>query len=96
MENKKNFIEDIERTLYDIKDKDNSVYREKVGLTEDIVRDISERKHDPKWMLDLLIKKRRQNAADHQFLKSNGHGYKLFEKLLDLIGNPYKGGDGWH
>lgn len=53
-------------------------------------------KFDPKWMLDLLIKKRRQNAADHQFLKSNGHGYKLFEKLLDLIGNPYKGGDGWH
>ena len=56
MENKKNFIEDIERTLYDIKDKDNSVYREKVGLTEDIVRDISERKHDPKWMLDFRLK----------------------------------------
>ena len=56
MENKMNFIEDIERTLYDIKDKDNSVYREKVGLTEDIVRDISERKHDPKWMLDFRLK----------------------------------------
>ena len=56
MENKKNFIEDIERTLYDIKDKDNSVYRDKVGLTEDIVRDISERKHDPKWMLDFRLK----------------------------------------
>lgn len=56
MENKKNFIEDIERTLYDIKDKDNSVYREKVGLTEDIVRDISGRKHDPKWMLDFRLK----------------------------------------
>ena len=53
-------------------------------------------KFDPKWMLDLLIKVRRQNAADHQFLISNGRGYKLFGKLLEIIGNPYNGGDGWH
>ncbi len=53
---KKTYVEDIERTLYDIKDVDNSVYKTKSGLTEDIIRDISKRKHDPQWMLDFRLK----------------------------------------
>ena len=40
-EKKKTYIEDIERTLYDIKDEDRSVYKAHSGLTEDVVRDIS-------------------------------------------------------
>ena len=31
---KKTYVEDIERTLYDIKDADHSVYKTQSGLTE--------------------------------------------------------------
>ena len=53
---KKTYVEDIERTLYDIKDVDHSVYKTQSGLTEEIIRDISKRKHDPQWMLDFRLK----------------------------------------
>ncbi len=51
----KTFIEDIERTLYDIKNKDTSVYKSDSGLTEEIVRDISARKNDPPWMREFRL-----------------------------------------
>lgn len=57
---------------------------------------MSTAKFDGRWMWDLLTKQRKQSASDYQFLKSNGLGYKLFAKLLDLVGNGYKGGAGWH
>ncbi len=56
MARKKTFIEDIQRTLYDIRNEDRPVYRSDKGLTEDIVRDISQRKHDPEWMLAFRLK----------------------------------------
>ena len=52
----KTYIEDIERTLYDIKNVDRSVYKTHAGLTEEVVRDISKRKNDPAWMLDFRLK----------------------------------------
>ena len=52
----KTYIEDIERTLYDIKNADRSIYKAHAGLTEEVVRDISKRKHDPDWMLDFRLK----------------------------------------
>lgn len=56
MEKKKTFVEDIERTLYDIKNEDRPVYKTQQGLTEDIIRDISRQKHDPDWMLQFRLK----------------------------------------
>ncbi len=53
---KKTYVEDIERTLYDIKDEDRSVYKSHAGLTEEIIRDISARKNDPPWMLEFRLK----------------------------------------
>ena len=53
---KKTYVEDIERTLYDIKDADHSVYKTQSGLTEESIRDISKRKHDPQWMRDFRLK----------------------------------------
>ncbi len=38
MAKKKTFVEDIERTLYDIKNHDVPVYKAQQGLTEDIIR----------------------------------------------------------
>ena len=47
-------------------------------------------------MADLLLKKKKQNAGDHQFLQNNGVGYKLFDKILHILGNGFDGGDGWN
>ncbi len=46
---------------------------------------------NPQWYLDLLTKKRRQNCADHQYLTRNGIGEKIFDELLKIVGNDYKG-----
>ncbi len=45
-------VVDIDRSVYDIKDVENEqdFYRMEDGFTEDIVRKISEEKHDPEWM----------------------------------------------
>ena len=45
MDSNKNSIKDIDRTLYDFKDDESrgDFFREKEGITEDIVRRISER-----------------------------------------------------
>ena len=55
-EKKKTYVEDIERTLYDIRNEDHSAYKAQSGLTEDVVLDISRRKHDPEWMRDFRLK----------------------------------------
>ena len=52
----KNYIQDIERALYDVRDEDKSIYKSDAGLTEEIIRDISARKKDPAWMLDFRLK----------------------------------------
>ena len=52
----KNYIQDIERALYDVRDADKSIYKSDAGLTEEIIRDISARKKDPPWMLEFRLK----------------------------------------
>lgn len=53
---KKTQIDEMNRGIYDIKDK-NIVYSKKVkGLTADIVREISKEKNEPEWMLDYRLK----------------------------------------
>ncbi len=56
MDKKKTFVEDIERSLYDIKNEDRYSYKANQGLTEDIVRAISKEKNDPDWMLDFRLR----------------------------------------
>lgn len=56
MENKKTHIKDINRTIYDIKDRDNSSYKSKKGLDSQIIKEISSKKNEPKWMLDFRLK----------------------------------------
>jgi Fe-S cluster assembly protein SufB len=52
----KTFVEDINRNIYDIKDESKDSYRINEGLTEDIVKKISEEKHDPDWMREFRLK----------------------------------------
>lgn len=49
-------VADIDRTLYDIVDSEEGFERLDSGLTLDIVREISERKDEPEWMLDFRLK----------------------------------------
>ncbi len=52
----KTLVDDIKRSIYDIKDEENDSYRITSGLTEDIVLEISEKKNDPGWMRELRLK----------------------------------------
>lgn len=56
MTSKKTHLEDINRTIYDIKDRDNSSYKSDKGLTPEIIKEISSQKNEPKWMLDFRLK----------------------------------------
>ena len=49
-------IEDINRNIYDIKNKDDYDYKIKKGLTREIVEEISKRKNEPDWMLEIRLK----------------------------------------
>ncbi len=52
----KTYVEDVNRSLYDFRNVDKDVYKVKEGLTADIVRQISEEKNDPEWMLEHRLK----------------------------------------
>ena len=46
----KTYVDDIDRSIYDIIDKENDAYKVKAGLTPEIVEKISKEKNDPAWM----------------------------------------------
>ena len=50
----KTYVEDIDRSVYDIKNEEKDVYRVKEGLTPAIVEKISKEKHDPLFRLESL------------------------------------------
>jgi len=51
-EKKKTYIEDIDRGIYDIYEENNTEYQVDSGITPEIVREISEKKGEPEWMLE--------------------------------------------
>ena len=46
----KTYVEDIDRSVYDIRDEEKDAFRIEEGLTPEIVEQISREKHDPEWM----------------------------------------------
>lgn len=52
----KTIVDDINRSVYDIKNEEKDAYRIEQGLTADIVEKISEEKHDPAWMREFRLK----------------------------------------
>lgn len=46
----KTYVEDVSRSIYDMKNEEKDAYRVQEGLTPAIVEQISEEKHDPAWM----------------------------------------------
>ena len=49
-------VEDIDRSIYDIKDKENDAYRMEDGLTPEIIEKLSREKGDPEWMREFRLK----------------------------------------
>lgn len=51
----KTYVEDVDRSIYDIRNDEKDAYRIKQGLTPAIVQEISEKKHDPAWMANFRL-----------------------------------------
>ena len=51
----KSHVNDIDRSIYDIRDVEKDAFRLEEGLTEDIGRQISEEKNDPQWMTEFRL-----------------------------------------
>ena len=49
-------VDDINRNIYDVVDKDNYEFKMQKGLNREIVEEISKRKKEPDWMLDIRLK----------------------------------------
>lgn len=81
MERIKTNVEDIERSIYDIRDTDHKSYQVSKGLTEDIVREISSGKNEPDWMLELRLKSLKQ----FQEMDMPAWGPSLHELDMDQI-----------
>ena len=55
-ETEKTEIAEVDRSVYDIKDKVNAAFEVNSGLTAEIVEQISKEKHDPDWMREFRLK----------------------------------------
>ena len=49
-------INDINRNIYDIKNKDDYDFKMKKGLSKEIVEEIAKQKNDPDWMKEIRLK----------------------------------------
>ena len=52
----KTYLEEVDRNIYDFKNKDDYDYKIKKGLTKEIVEEISRQKNDPDWMREIRLK----------------------------------------
>ena len=55
-EKKRSYVDDIDRSVYDIKDEYDASLGIHAGLTADIVTEISDKKNEPEWMRDFRLK----------------------------------------
>ena len=49
-------VNEIDRNIYDIKNKDDYEFKMQKGLSRQIVEEISKRKNEPEWMLEIRLK----------------------------------------
>lgn len=56
MEKRKTYVEDIDRGIYDIKNKFSYRYKADKGLTPEIIIEISKEKNEPEWMTEFRLK----------------------------------------
>ena len=51
----KTYVSDIDRSIYDVIDEEKDAFRLESGLSEDVVKKISEEKNDPDWMRNFRL-----------------------------------------
>ena len=49
-------LDEINRNIYDIKNKDEYDFKIQKGLTKEIIEEISKQKNEPDWMLEIRLK----------------------------------------
>lgn len=49
-------LDEINRNIYDIKNKDEYDFKIRKGLTPEIIEEISKQKNDPEWMKEFRLK----------------------------------------
>ena len=77
----KTYVEEINRNIYDIKNKDEYDFKIKKGLTPEIIQEISNQKNDPDWMREF-----RQKALEvYHKLELPTWGPDLSELNMDEI-----------
>jgi feS assembly protein sufB len=52
----KTYVEDIDRSMYEIHSDSKDYFRIEGGLNEDVIRQISKEKNDPEWMLNFRLR----------------------------------------
>ena len=77
----KTYVDDIDRSVYDIKDEEHDAFRIEEGLTPEIVDQISKEKHDPEWMREF----RQQSLKIYQELKVPDWGPSIEGLDMDHI-----------
>ena len=84
---KKTNIEELDRGIYDIiEDVEISKKLEK-GLTEEIVREISKEKNEPKWMLDIRLRAlKKYNETLNPNWGPELDGLKMEDKKRSIMG----------
>ena len=82
----KTYVEEINRNIYDIKNKDEYDFKIKKGLTPEIIQEISNQKNDPDWMREF-----RQKALEvYHKLELPTWGPDLSELNMDEIATYVK------
>ena len=77
----KTYVEDIDRSIYDIKVEEKDVFKVEGGLTPEIVDRISEEKNDPQWMREF----RQRSLKIYQEMKPPVWGPSLDGLNMDSI-----------
>ena len=79
-------VDDINRNIYDIKNKDDYEFKMKKGLNREIVEEISAKKNDPDWMREIRLKA----LETYEKLELPTWGPDLFELKMDEIATYVK------
>lgn len=97
MEENKSKLEDIDfdRSKYEFKDKDVSIFKTPKGLSKEIVTEISTQKKEPKWMLEYRLKSYDDFVKHHQphfgpnldFLDFDDYTY--FTRMSDKVSKSW-------
>ena len=79
-------VEDVNRSIYDIKNEDDYEFKMQKGLNEQIVREISSKKNEPEWMLEIRLKA----LKTYEELQLPSWGPDLSELKMDEIATYVK------